>query len=273
MLDAAQRAVSLMEKAYREQEVDLFVLPELAPVGYSVNTFERLLPSASAKIENLYAKIDELFAMHAQQLGAYVCYGTIGRGGETPTIRQVVVDRHGAFVAHYDKMYLCNDTVGLQESVIFSPGHHVVSFPVGGFRCGLLLGDDIYYPELCRTLARDHHVDVLLHPSAMTTSKARSWRSLRESRAVENSVYVVAVDYAGVGETIITPPWVDSSHEPVTLSASRGYLFGRVEREALTWVRTTWPFYRHMIGQRSLGNEELAAISTNPATDANKGLM
>jgi predicted amidohydrolase len=75
----------------------------------------------------------------------------------------------------------------------------------------------------------------------------RTWNSFRETRAVENSVYFVAVNYAGdyYGETAIVEPWVDENHEPDTLG-EEGVLVKTLYRDVLDKVRADFPYYRQL---------------------------
>jgi predicted amidohydrolase len=220
--------------------VDLFVLPELAPVGSSQNTFTKYLP-LSDEWQQLYHRIDEAFRQQARELGVYIVYGTIGwQCRETDrslkfTLQHKVVDRQGNYVAVYDKSYLSD-----LEMRFFEPGpRKTVSFSVDGFSFGLLVGDDLKYPNLARSLARE--VDVLVHPSAEATP-----RYFRQCRAVENAVYVLGVEYGGKHCSMSIPP--DPDHDLIALETEEeeGYLLTRIQRSALEYARTNFPFYRHM---------------------------
>jgi predicted amidohydrolase len=239
--EATQRALAcLTSVAQQEPDVDLFVLPELAPVGSSQNTFTKYLP-LSDEWQQLYHRIDEAFRQQARELGVYIVYGTIGwQCRETDrslkfTLQHKVVDRQGNYVAVYDKSYLSD-----LEMRFFEPGpRKTVSFSVDGFSFGLLVGDDLKYPNLARSLARE--VDVLVHPSAEATP-----RYFRQCRAVENAVYVLGVEYGGKHCSMSIPP--DPDHDLIALETEEeeGYLLTRIQRSALEYARTNFPFYRHM---------------------------
>ena len=91
--------------------------------------------------------------------------------------------------------------------------------------------------------ARDNDVDVIVHPSADPTP-----RYFRQCRAVENSLYVLGVEYS-TGTTVACPP--DPDHEPICLEAAddegeEGYLLTEIQRAALDYARTNFSHYRHM---------------------------
>jgi nitrilase len=100
---------------------------------------------------------------------------------------------------------------------------------------------------LSRRLARDYNVDILLQPAAFSRDISfRTWRSFRETRAVENSVYFVAVNYAGenYGESSFVPPWVDENHEPIMAGKEEQCLVETIQSDALEWARENMPFHR-----------------------------
>jgi nitrilase len=198
--------------------------------------------------------IDEAFAVRAERMNVFICYGTIGwmlneEGREVYTIRQKVVDRTGKIVAVYDKMFLRNADL-VAESEYCVPGPPTpVSFQIDQFRLGLMISSDLRYPHLARALTREHRVDVILNPSSFARDRSfRSWKIFREARALENSVYVVGVNYAGVlfGQSSITPPWIDEEIEPDDLGIEDGFLIGKVERTVLDVVRSSAPYQRQL---------------------------
>ena len=113
---------------------------------------------------------------------------------------------------------------------------------VGGFRLGLMTCYDLRFPELARVLV-DHGAEVLLVPSAWVAGprKADHWRTLVRARAVENTVFVVAVGQPGpryTGRSLAVDPLGDvlaeAGEEPAVLRAT-------LDRAALDAARRTNP--------------------------------
>lgn len=273
-LDACHTAIQLMKQASIESKIDLFVLPELAPLGYSEDTFARYLPNTPQNLQ-IYQDIHDMMVNAAMELDAYICYGTIGvldekDGNDTSTkvtrrppttsdqghherkkytIRQVVVDPTGTTVASYDKMFLC-DYGNCAETRFFVPGKRLVSFSLHHFTLGILICADMRNPMYARTLTAQHKVDVILQPAAFSRDFSfRTWKSFIETRAVENSVYWVGANYSGdyFGETSFTQPWVDQDDEPRVMKCESGVLVEKVSRATLTHVRTTMPYYKQLL--------------------------
>lgn len=253
-LDAARSVIDLMRREVKdgtstgERKIELFCLPELCPIGYSEHTFQTYLDS-----EDLQQSIAAMMGDFAKESKAYVCYGTIGTKTPTTegrTIRQVVVNDLGEEIASYDKMFLC-DYGDCAETRFFVSGNNLCSFDCGGFRFGVIICADMRYPNLSRHLSGcgEHQVDVILQPAAFSRDVSfRTWKSFRETRAVENGVYFVGVNYCGelFGETSTNPPWIDEHHEPTVLGTGEGILIFDIERNALDWARKEMPFYRQL---------------------------
>ena len=255
-LSATRRVIDLADRAIAENpetRIDMFVLPELCPIGYSEDTFANFLPSNPERYQIL-DEIDVQLRAAAQRWKAAVCYGTIGRETDNSTdhnhnyyIRQLVIDQYGEIIASYDKIHLC-DYGDCAETRFFTPGTSTVSCSVNGWKFGLIVCADIRYPALSRMLVQKHNIDVLLQPACFSRDISfRTWKPFRETRAVENGVYFVAGNYAGsdFGEAALVPPWVDEDHEPTILGTEEGYLLAQLDRTVLDQARDELPFYRN----------------------------
>jgi predicted amidohydrolase len=225
--------------------VDLYVLPELSPIGYTQDTFDRYLHRPEIQQE-----IDAILAQAARESKAYIAYGRIAAGnGKSFTIQQCVLNGEGTVVARYDKQLLCNYG-GCAETNYFTAGTDLCSFDCKGFCIGLLICADMRNPTWSRQLAKQHKVDIILQPAAFSRDLSfRTWKSFRETRAVENSVYWVGVNYAGnfYGNSSIVPPWVDEDCEPSMLGTKEGVLEATISRDVLNQVRTSMPYYQLLL--------------------------
>jgi predicted amidohydrolase len=239
-------------------DVDILVLPELCPIGYMQHTFDNYLDE-----RDVQGQIDEIMSQSARDLRTFIAYGRIGdtsgqcckTSSETPTtsrtIQHVVLDESGLVVATYNKLLLCHYG-DCAEARYFTAGIELCSFECRGFRLGILICADMRNPLLARQLVADsqHLVDVVLQPAAFSRDFSfRTWKSFRETRAVENSIYWVGVNYAGTyyGNSSFNPPWIDEDCEPMVLGMKVGVLVGTVDRSILDDVRSTMPYYRSLM--------------------------
>jgi len=265
-MDASRVAERMMKEALSTQSaslgIDIFVLPELSPFGYSEHTFAKYLPKdpQHSCLSCFNEEVEQLFSKFAREHDVFVCFGTIGSlntGLSSPktddkphhTIRQVVLDNYGEQVAYYDKIHLC-DYGDCAETRFFAAGSELCSFECRGFQVGVIICADIRYPLLSRTLALEHKVDIILQPAAFSRDFSfRTWKSFRETRAVENSLYFIGVNYAGeyFGETSFVGPWVDENNEPDVLDTNADVLIGTARKSVLEKVRKALPYYRQLM--------------------------
>lgn len=274
------------EKSNPLNQIKLFLLPELSPVGYSEDSFARFLPNTT-KNKKMYQTMNDRMKEVAREVNAFICYGTMGWNNEGKSkehelfIRQVVVNPEGIEVATYDKIHPC-DYGDCAETRFFTPGQRATSFSIPTFttapknnnleeerlgamtsslspdccscwKIGIIICSDMRYPQLCQHLVRNHGVDVILQPAAFARDISfRTWRSFRETRAVENGVYYMACNYAGLqyGQSSMTPPWVDEDNEPVLLGTDAGYLLCLLDKKVLQKARTELPFHKHTMSDK-----------------------
>ena len=100
----------------------------------------------------------------------------------------------GAAAAAYRKIHLY-DSFGYRESDRVSAGDpEAVVVDVRGFQVGLITCYDLRFPEMSRRLV-DAGAEVVVIPAAWVAGerKADHWRTLARARAIENTVFVLAV--------------------------------------------------------------------------------
>ena len=71
-ISSAHHVINLMKQTSEKRHVDLFVLPELCPLGYSEDTFDNYLPKNLDNI-NVIREIDDLMR-HFAKVRLYVCF-------------------------------------------------------------------------------------------------------------------------------------------------------------------------------------------------------
>jgi predicted amidohydrolase len=258
------------------KEMDLIVLPELCPIGYSEHTFHSYLDDIS-----LHRRIDDIMSEVARNNSTYISYGRIDscpclilpedskeeqQLKRRRRIQQVVVNDTGEIIASYDKILLC-DYGDCAETRFFAAGQGTLcSFLCRDVRVGILICADMRDPTLARNLVAIHDVDVIVQPAAFGRDLSfRTWKSFRETRAVENSVYWVGVNYAGTsfGNSSFNPPWIDEDNEPQVLGMKESILLGEVDTSILQFVRTRFPYYDRLKKEQNSLNECSARENIN----------
>ena len=115
----------------------------------------------------------------AKELKLWVLLGSSHRlGGENkPHNSLYVIDPHGDVVDRYDKRFCTSGDLNY-----YSPGDHFVDFEINGIKCGLLICDDVRFPELYREYRKlgvdiifqsfynARHTEDCIHPKIMPVS-------------------------------------------------------------------------------------------------------
>ena len=220
------------------QGAHLAVLPEFA-MFYVKRLSHEFVESAEGLDGEFVAALKRLARETHVTVVAGMHVPTAGRVRNT----LVAVNPRGDIIATYDKQHLY-DAFGSKESDVVEAGvpGDAVQIEVEGARVGLLTCYDLRFPEVAR-LHADAGTDVLLYPSAWMPGprKEDHWRTLAKARAIENTVYVVAVSQAppsGIGSSLAVDP---NGITVAELGERPGIVTATLTSERITEVRHTNP--------------------------------
>ena len=159
------------------QRADLLVLPEgVTEVGNGKSYLEVAEPVPGPSTAALGAL--------ARDLHTYLVAGVVEREGPAAYNTAVLIDRSGALIGKYRKVYLPREEIegGL------TPGDSYPVFDTDFGRLGLLICWDIQYPDPARALALGG-AEILALPIWGGNA------TLGHARAIENSVFLVSSGY------------------------------------------------------------------------------
>ncbi len=166
----------------------LIVFPECALTGYGFDSRDESIPYAEP-IPGLSSK--EVAAV-CTELGVYAVYGLLERDGERLYNATVLVGPEGV-VGTYRKVHL--PFLGIDRFV--DPGNRPFEvFEIEGVRVGMHICYDGTFPETGRVLTL-LGADVLVLPTNWPIQSLTTAEHLPATRAIENVVYVMAVDRVG----------------------------------------------------------------------------
>jgi len=223
---------------------DIYVLPELATSGYADSAFKQLDHLA----EENQGPSFEGFAALAKRQNCFICYSFPRRteSGEY-RISASVVNNNGQLVLIYDKLHICQFG-DCREKDYFTPGTSAAGcFEINGFRVGVAICYDIRFPEMLRKMVLKEGIVLLLHPGGWPRDAAfYTWHTFVTTRAVENSIYIMSINYAGKnnGSSIFCPPFVDNQNKPLILGTEEGIIIGEVNIDTLNEIRSAYPFLK-----------------------------
>ena len=185
--DKVQRIIS----KELEDGVDFLILPEVWTVGWSCEDFV----SCAEVIENsdtirLLSSIAKDYNINILG-GSFIEKSTDGNFYNTCP----VINREGKVVATYSKMHLYS-YCGCAEGSYITSGNSPVMVELDNVKIGLTICYDIRFPEIYRAY-RLSGADVIVNCAAWASTKPVPWDIMTRSRAVENQIYMVAVNQCG----------------------------------------------------------------------------
>jgi len=202
--DANRDKVLKMVDQAVDRGAQLVVLPELWTCGYDLKKIDHYAESPNgptlARLQN-----------KAREKGIYLFAGSIPeRLGEGIYNTCFIIGPQGKILGKYSKVHL----FGLMgEQQYFRPGSAgcLVDTPAG--KTGVVICYDIRFPEMARNLVLQG-ARVLVVPAQFPEPRAAHWMILNQSRAIENQIYVLAVNRVGsdekstfFGRSMVVDPW------------------------------------------------------------------
>ncbi len=177
-----------------EDGSDLVVFPEMSNSGYDMSVVRE---SAERWGEGSF--VEELQARANAHSIAVICgLAELNYDGEIYS-SIATIDKRGGLLRTYSKTHLFS-LAG--EDKVLTAGDDLVVVPIDCgigkpiVNVGLMICYDIRFPEMSRKLV-DAGADVLVVVAAFPTARWRHWECLTTCRAIENQVYVVAVNRVG----------------------------------------------------------------------------
>jgi predicted amidohydrolase len=193
----------IISKIASQQKVDLIVFPELVTSGYELGVkftqVAQLIPGPTSN----------LIAQRAQELGVYVAFGMVAKERVESVIYDaaVLVGPDGELIGEYHKAHLKGE-----ERMAFREGYKLPVFETQFGLIGFMLGWDLAFPEVARSLALDG-AELLCALANWEKDEIEEWKTYLKARAYENACFVVGANRVGEdvtftfgGESMIVDP-------------------------------------------------------------------
>ena len=190
-------------KVYKSSdEIDFIVFPELFAIGFRNEDYEREGPGVPGPTSEFLSDI-------AKEHEAFVFGTGIEQSGKKFYNTLVASNPSGKIVGTYRKIHPFQE-----ERDIFDGGTEIVLMECGGIKVGVQICYDVRFPEISRRLALEG-AEILIIPAAFPDPRSAHWNTLVQARAIENQVYVAAVNRIGsgfdkktyFGHSQIVDPW------------------------------------------------------------------
>lgn len=175
-----------------QQKVDLIVFPELitsgSELGLQFTEVAQRIPGPTVN----------LIAQRANDYGIFIAFGMVSKEKVESVLYNsaVLVGPDGELVEVYNKIHLRGE-----ERMAFREGYKmpVAETEIGNI--GLMLGYDLAYPEVARSMSLDG-ADLLCVMTNWEAANIDEFKTYVRSRAYENSVFVAAANRVGEDVTL-----------------------------------------------------------------------
>jgi len=211
---------------------DIAVMPEIWTTGYSLGHIEQ-------DAETMDGPVIRAIKAIACENNCNIVAGSMPMKIQGKIYNtSVIVDRNGVTLDYYNKFHL----FGLfHEELFFAPGKHVAKYQLDGLECSSTICYDLRFPEMFRHLALSG-VKMIFVPAQWPTLRGDVWKLLVQARAVENHIFVCAVNCTGFfkgepfyGHSLIVSP---AGKIIVEGEATEAILYGDIDLKDIERVRS-----------------------------------
>lgn len=198
-----KKALAMIEEGLHAG-AKLFVLPEMWTTGYKLEEIKKLAEPENGPSIRMLQSV-------AKQNKVEIIAGSIAETDNGKVYNTAyAINRSGDVVAKYRKIHMS----GLAgEEKYISPGSCKSAFDLSFGKAGLIICYDVRFTELPRALALAG-CKVLFVPAEWPAVRGKHWLALNIARAIENQMFVIAVNRVGAdendvffGHSLVINPW------------------------------------------------------------------
>lgn len=171
-----------LKEVYAEK-VDLFLMPEMSFTGFSMN----IDVTKESRLETV-----NIMAGYAQQYNVAVGFGWVKDCGEKSENHYTIISKDGEILCDYVKIHPFSFS---GENEKFRGGERIKNFICEGIACSIFICYDLRFPEIFQVASRKAHI--IFVPANWPQKRQEHWRCLLQARAIENQVYIIAVNCVG----------------------------------------------------------------------------
>jgi len=183
-----RRMAVIIARICGEQQVDLIAFPEFAVSGHECGLhFTRLA-------ERVGGHAATFLAGKAAEFGVHLVFGMPVKEKVESILfnAAIVIGPDGEILGDYRKLHLRGE-----ERMAFRPGYRMPVFETAIGNIGVMLGWDLAFPEVARSLVLDG-AELLVVCASWEAARAAEWQAFTMARACENGAFVVAVNRVGI---------------------------------------------------------------------------
>lgn len=237
-----------ISKIASQQRVDLIVFPELITSGYELGVrFTELAQRVPGPTINLIAQ-------RANEYGVYIAFGMVTKERVESVLYNsaILVGPDGELLDAYNKIHLRGE-----ERMAFREGYKLPIIPTEIGNIGLMIGYDLAFPEVARSLVLDG-AELICVMANWEASVIDEWKTYVRARAYENSVFIAAANRIGEdvtlnfgGESMIVGPRgqihasLANETDPESGAPLEGFAVARIDLDEVRKFREEYQFIQN----------------------------
>lgn len=209
-----EKAAIAIEAAKRHDS-ELILFPEMSFTGFSMNT-----DITKEKDDITIRKMQSLATEYKIAIG----FGWVKDCGTKCENHYTITDSNGAILSDYAKIHPFSYS---GEDEKFAGGSSVTAFTMHNIPFSNFICYDLRFPEIFQIVSKE--ADVIILPANWPVSRSEHWKTLLKARAIENQVYILAINCVGSigglgysGDTCVVNP---NGEICTMLSGSEGNLY------------------------------------------------
>jgi predicted amidohydrolase len=249
--EAEENLVKMTETVSRiasQQKVDLIVFPELITSGNELGVrFTELAQRVPGPTINLLAQ-------RANEYGVYIAFGMVTKEKVESVLYNsaILVGPDGELLDVYNKIHLRGE-----ERMAFREGFKLPVIPTEVGNIGLMIGYDLAFPEVARSLSLDG-AEIIAVMANWEASNIDEWKTYARARAYENSVFIAGANRVGEdvtlnfgGESMIVGPRgqihasLASETDPTSGAPLEGFAVARIDLDEVRKYREEFQFIQN----------------------------
>lgn len=170
-------------KEIENKMIDLILLPEMSFTGFSMSTEV----TKESNMETISRMSD-----YAKKYHTAIGFGWVKDCGEKSENHYTIVDKEGKMISDYAKIHPFSFS---GEDKKFQGGKSINVFELDGVKFSTFICYDLRFPEIFQIASKEAHVIIV--PANWPKKRREHWKCLLQARAIENQVYIIAVNCVG----------------------------------------------------------------------------
>ncbi len=233
------RMSAMLEEICQQDKIDLVVFPELVTTGKECGgvRFTELAERVPGVTVNLLAQ-------RASDFDVHIAFGMVVKQKVESILYNAgfLIGPDGDMLCDYRKVHLRGE-----EQMIFRPGYRFNVSEAQFGMVGLMVGDDLAFPEVARSLSLDG-AELLCICANWESQRMDEWRAYVLSRAYENSTFVVAANRVGdeptlsfAGESMVVGP---RGNLYTSIDDVEGYAIAKIDLDDVRKYREEYQYFQ-----------------------------